>query len=56
MTDNIEKTGQAWKEQLTPGHFHLQQLGSAEIRLEMSAANVTPRMDNRVATDDNCAL
>jgi len=56
MTDNIEKTGQAWKEQLTPGQIHLHQLGSAEIRLEMSAANVTPRMDNCVATDDNCAL
>ncbi len=56
MADNIEKTGQAWKEQLTRGPFHLQQLGSAEIRPEMSAANVTPRMDNRVATDDNCAL
>ena len=56
MADKIEKTGQAWKEQLTPGQFHLHQLGSTEIRLEMSAANVTPRMDNRVATDDNCAL
>ena len=56
MADNIEKTGQAWNEQLTPGQLHLHQLGSAEIRPEMSAANVTPRMDNRLATDDNCAL
>ena len=56
MADNIEKTGQAWKEQLTPGQFHLHQFGSAEIRLEMSAANVTPRMDKRTSTDDNCAL
>ena len=45
MADKIENTAQEWKE-----------IGSAEIRHEMSAANVTPRMDNRVATDDNCAL
>ena len=56
MADNIEKTGQAWNEQLTPGQLHLHQLGSAEIRPEMSAANVMPRMDNRTPTDDNCAL